>query len=85
MPVPSAKAERKGEAQLEVINCHQNYTECEDHFGKLVWLSRKGAISAEDGEPGLIPGSMGAAFYVDTGKGNRLALPSPPHGAGSAV
>lgn len=66
----------------EVINCHHNYTERETHFGKSVWLSRKGAISARDGEPGLIPGSMGAASYVVAGKGNALALCSSPHGAG---
>jgi tRNA-splicing ligase RtcB len=68
--------------QTEVINCHHNYTEQETHFGKQVWLSRKGAINAADGVPGLIPGSMGAASYVVTGKGNRLALNSSPHGAG---
>jgi tRNA-splicing ligase RtcB len=66
----------------ETINCHHNYTEQEQHFGKKVWLSRKGAISAKEGEPGLIPGSMGDASYVVVGKGNRLALNSSPHGAG---
>ena len=54
----------------------------EKHFGKEVWLSRKGAIDAGEGVRGLIPGSMGAASYVVTGKGNRLALNSSPHGAG---
>jgi tRNA-splicing ligase RtcB len=66
----------------ESINCHHNYTSQEKHFGKTVWLSRKGAIDASDGTPGLIPGSMGAASYVVVGKGNRLALNSSPHGAG---
>jgi tRNA-splicing ligase RtcB len=66
----------------ETINCHHNYTEREKHFGKDVWLSRKGAIDASEGVRGLIPGSMGAASYVVTGKGNRLALNSSPHGAG---
>jgi tRNA-splicing ligase RtcB len=68
--------------QLEEINCHHNYTVREKHFGKDVWLSRKGAIDAGEGVRGLIPGSMGAASYVVTGKGNRLALNSSPHGAG---
>jgi len=67
---------------LEVIRCHHNYTERETHFGKEVWLSRKGAIDASAGTPGLIPGSMGTRSYVVTGKGNRLALNSSPHGAG---
>jgi tRNA-splicing ligase RtcB len=66
----------------ETINCHHNYTSHERHFGKMVWLSRKGAIDAALGVPGLIPGSMGAASYVVVGRGNRLALNSSPHGAG---
>jgi tRNA-splicing ligase RtcB (3'-phosphate/5'-hydroxy nucleic acid ligase) len=67
---------------LEEVNCHHNYTEQETHFGKKVWLSRKGAIDASAGKPGLIPGSMGTRSYVVEGKGNRLALNSSPHGAG---
>jgi tRNA-splicing ligase RtcB (3'-phosphate/5'-hydroxy nucleic acid ligase) len=66
----------------ERINCHHNYTEREHHFGQDVWLSRKGAINAAAGVPGLVPGSMGTASYVVTGKGNALALNSSPHGAG---
>jgi len=68
--------------EAERINTHHNFTEHEKHFGRDVWLSRKGAISAKLGEPGLIPGSMGTASYVVTGKGNALALESSPHGAG---
>jgi tRNA-splicing ligase RtcB len=64
------------------VNTHHNYTERETHFGKETWLSRKGAIDASEGKPGLIPGSMGTRSYVVTGKGNRLALNSSPHGAG---
>lgn len=69
---------------LEEVACHHNYTSRERHFGKQVWLSRKGAIDASAGKPGLIPGSMGTASYVVAGKGNRLALNSSPHGAGRA-
>jgi len=68
--------------ELERVQCHHNYTEQETHFGKTVWLSRKGAINAEKGRPGLIPGSMGDASYVVVGKGNPVALNSSPHGAG---
>ncbi|MDY7085368.1 MAG: RtcB family protein [Actinomycetota bacterium] len=68
--------------ELERVQCHHNYTEQETHFGKKVWLSRKGAINAEKGRPGLIPGSMGDASYVVAGKGNPVALNSSPHGAG---
>jgi tRNA-splicing ligase RtcB (3'-phosphate/5'-hydroxy nucleic acid ligase) len=68
--------------RAEAVNTHHNYTERETHFGKEVWLSRKGAIDATAGKPGLIPGSMGTRSYVVAGKGNRLALNSSPHGAG---
>jgi tRNA-splicing ligase RtcB len=68
--------------RLEEINCHHNYTTKERHFGKDVWLSRKGAIDASEGTMGLIPGSMGTRSYVVAGKGNPVALNSSPHGAG---
>ncbi|MBU1586784.1 MAG: RtcB family protein [Actinobacteria bacterium] len=68
--------------ESERINCHHNFTQKENHFGKDVWLSRKGAISARAGELGLIPGSMGTASYVVEGLGNPVALESSPHGAG---
>lgn len=68
--------------EQERINCHHNYTEREHHWGRDVWLSRKGAINAAAGVPGLIPGSMGTASYVVVGKGNPLSLNSSPHGAG---
>jgi len=59
-----------------------HYTERERHYGKDVWVSRKGAISARAGQPGLIPGSMGTASYVVEGRGFPPALESSPHGAG---
>jgi tRNA-splicing ligase RtcB len=68
--------------RTEEINCHHNYTEPETHYGQQVWLSRKGAINAEAGRAGLIPGSMGTASYVVSGLGNAAALNSAPHGAG---
>lgn len=69
------------EAQ-ESISCHHNYTAREKHFGKDVWISRKGAINAAAGVAGLIPGSMGAASYIVEGLGNPVSLNSAPHGAG---
>lgn len=68
--------------ELERINCHHNFTQQETHYGKSVWVSRKGAIKAEAGDPGLIPGSMGTASYVVEGLGNKASLNSSPHGAG---
>lgn len=66
----------------ENINCHHNYSVVEEHRGKRVWVSRKGAIHAGEGVLGLIPGSMGTASFVVRGKGNPIALNSAPHGAG---
>lgn len=68
--------------EAERINCHHNFTAQETHYGKTVWVSRKGAIKAEPGDAGLIPGSMGTASYVVVGLGNPVALNSSPHGAG---
>ncbi|MEZ0364339.1 RtcB family protein [Mycobacterium sp. pUA109] len=68
--------------EVERVLCHHNYTRREEHFGRQVWLTRKGAIDAHDGVMGLIPGSMGTRSYVVRGKGNRSGLCSAPHGAG---
>lgn len=68
--------------EAERINCHHNFTQSESHFNKTVWVSRKGAIEADAGRPGLIPGSMGTASYVVEGKGDPVSLNSSPHGAG---
>ena len=68
--------------ELERINCHHNFTQVERHFGEQVWVSRKGAIEARAGQPGLVPGSMGTASYVVDGLGDPESLNSSPHGAG---
>ena len=68
--------------ERERVNCHHNYTEQETHFGREVWVTRKGAISARAGELGIIPGSMGTDTYIVEGRGNPDAYMSSPHGAG---
>ena len=70
--------------RLESVNAHHNFTQQETHDGVQLWVSRKGAIQAERGQDGLIPGSMGTASYVVSGLGNPLSLNSSPHGAGRA-
>lgn len=70
------------EITKEAINCHHNYVEQETHFGEAVYLTRKGAISAREGELGIIPGSMGARSFIVRGKGNADAFCSCSHGAG---
>ena len=64
------------------VNCHHNYVERERHFGKQVWITRKGAIRAGAGELGIIPGSMGAKSYIVRGKGAPDSFESCAHGAG---
>ncbi len=67
------------------VNCHHNYVAREEHFGARVWVTRKGAVRAGDGELGIIPGSMGVRSYIVRGKGNRDAFLSCSHGAGRAM
>ncbi len=66
----------------EVVNCHHNYVEREHHFGANVWVTRKGAIRAREGDLGIIPGSMGAKSYIVRGRGNPESFCSCAHGAG---
>jgi tRNA-splicing ligase RtcB (3'-phosphate/5'-hydroxy nucleic acid ligase) len=66
----------------EAINCHHNYVQEERHAGERVYVTRKGAISAREGELGIIPGSMGARSYIVRGKGNPESFCSCAHGAG---
>ena len=67
------------------VNCHHNYVEKEHHFGRNVWVTRKGAVRAREGDLGIIPGSMGAKSFIVRGKGNRDAFCSCSHGAGRAM
>ncbi len=67
---------------LMAINCHHNYVNKERHFGANVFVTRKGAVSAKEGEYGIIPGSMGAKSFIVRGKGNRDSFCSCSHGAG---
>lgn len=64
------------------VNCHHNYVTKENHFGSNVWLTRKGAVRAREGDLGIIPGSMGVRSYIVRGKGNKQSFNSCSHGAG---
>ena len=72
-------------AILDEVNCHHNYTELEEHGGKWLWVTRKGAIRAGVGDRGLIPGAMGQRSFVVRGLGNPLAYESCSHGAGRVL
>src|SRR5262245_34866930 len=69
----------------EVVNCHHNYVAREHHYGKDVWVTRKGAVRARSGDLGIIPGSMGARSYIVRGLGNDEAFHSSSHGAGRTM
>ena len=69
----------------QAINCHHNYVSQEKHFGARVLLTRKGAVSAQKGQLGIIPGSMGAKSFIVEGKGNRDSFCSCSHGAGRVM
>jgi tRNA-splicing ligase RtcB len=69
----------------ELVNIHHNYAALEDHFGKKVWVHRKGATSARAGQLGIIPGSMGTKSYIVRGKGSPDSFTSCSHGAGRVM
>jgi tRNA-splicing ligase RtcB len=67
------------------VNCHHNYASKEHHFGAEVWITRKGAVRAREGDFGIIPGSMGARSFIVRGKGNVDSFHTCSHGAGRAM
>ncbi|MGM9491735.1 RtcB family protein [Ideonella sp. YS5] len=73
------------QSHIEAVNCHHNYVQKERHFGEDVFVTRKGAVSAKQGELGIIPGSMGARSYIVRGKGNPESFESCSHGAGRTM
>ena len=73
------------EARAEAVNCHHNYVSRENHYGKNVLVTRKGAVRARGGEMGIIPGSMGARSFIVRGLGNTESFCSCSHGAGRVM
>lgn len=67
------------------VNCHHNYVNTEKHFGRNVLLTRKGAVRAQTGDLGIVPGSMGAKSFIVRGKGHPESFCSCSHGAGRAM
>jgi tRNA-splicing ligase RtcB (3'-phosphate/5'-hydroxy nucleic acid ligase) len=72
----------KATKPLLTVNCHHNYAEKEVHYGEEVYVTRKGAVRAQSGDYGIIPGSMGAKSYIVKGKGLAESFCSCSHGAG---
>ncbi len=73
------------ETDMETVDCHHNYVAREHHFGKNVFVTRKGAVRARAGEMGIIPGSMGARSHIVRGLGNADSFHSCSHGAGRVM
>ncbi len=67
------------------VDVHHNHVAREEHFGRALWVHRKGAVGLAAGQPGVIPGSMGTASYLVTGRGEPRAFRSCSHGAGRVL
>ena len=67
------------------IHIAHNYAAREKHFGKEVYIHRKGATRSEADEKGIIPGSQGSASYIVSGRGNPESFYSCSHGAGRKI
>ncbi len=72
----------KFELTDEHVRCHHNYIAKEFHFGKKIYVTRKGAVSAKKGQLAITPGSMGAKSFIVCGLGNEDSFTSAAHGAG---
>lgn len=68
--------------EVDRINCHHNFSRLETHKESHLWITRKGAISADVNDRGVIPGSMGTGSYIVQGKGEERSWKSCSHGAG---
>ena len=67
------------------VDCHHNYVQKENHYGANVWVTRKGAVSAREGQYGIIPSSMGQRSFIVKGLGNKESFNSCSHGAGRVM
>jgi tRNA-splicing ligase RtcB (3'-phosphate/5'-hydroxy nucleic acid ligase) len=67
------------------VNIHHNDATYEEHFGRSVWVHRKGAVKASEGTATVTPGSMGTGSVLGRGLGNPASFCSAAHGAGRAL
>lgn len=74
---------------LDEVHNHHNFAWRETHFGKDLWVVRKGATPAFPGQKGFVGGSMGDISVIlegmDSGSDNQQSarsLCSTVHGAG---
>lgn len=74
-----------GARQIDEVETHHNFLERETHFGRDLWVVRKGCTPVFPGQRGMVGGSMGDISVVIEGKDTdmaRQALYSTMHGAG---
>lgn len=79
------QGETNSKDMSKIVSIHHNYAAIEEHFGEEVVVHRKGAIRAEAGELGIVPGSMGTPSYVVEGLGNEESFNTCSHGAGRVM
>lgn len=73
---------------LEEVHNHHNFAWKEEHFGKWLWVVRKGATPAFPGQQGFVGGSMGEPAVIIEGVEHELCKPamySTVHGAGRVM
>ncbi len=90
-----AMAEETGKVLTRTLKCgirwetmiatDHNHVELERHGERELWVHRKGAMPAQHGQPGVLPGSMGSPSFHVEGRGCEEALCSSAHGAGRAL
>jgi tRNA-splicing ligase RtcB len=74
-------------AEHEVHN-HHNFAWREEHFGRTLWVIRKGCTPARPGQEGFVGGSMGEDSVIlegVDGEEARESLYSTVHGAGRTM
>jgi len=73
---------------LKEVHNHHNFAWQEEHFGRKLWVVRKGATPSFPGQQGFVGGSMGDISVILEGAESELsksALYSTVHGAGRVM
>lgn len=69
----------------EQIDLPHNFIELRTSSSGISAIHRKGACAAMEGQPGVIPGSMGTGSYIVEGRGSAASYSSSSHGAGRTM
>ncbi|MBA3330689.1 MAG: RtcB family protein [Actinobacteria bacterium] len=77
-----------GAEAVHEIHNHHNFAWREEHFGRMLWVIRKGCTPARPGQEGFVGGSMGDESVILEGvesSESEQALYSTVHGAGRVM